>query len=177
MQGGNIMKTCIKCNEVKELDLFPRYRNREKEWAYTNVCKACTKIHYKDKHYKEHKAEYLERSKKQKEADHEGYKAYLRNYYNENKEELRTKSNEYNKKNRDKANERSRNYRNTLAGNIKEKARKKVQSAIRKGELVRPSICEDCRAEIFVEAHHDDYSKPLDVKWLCKECHWKRHSI
>lgn len=170
------MKTCIKCNESKELSLFPRYKNRKKEWAYTNVCKACTKLHYKDKHYKEHKEEYLERSRKQKEDDHAGYLEYLRNYYNENKEALRKKASEYQKQNRDKFNDRYKKYSATEEGTIKNKARKKVKSALMKGTLSRPSVCEDCKNERFTEAHHEDYSKPLDVNWLCKECHWKRHS-
>lgn len=30
-----------------------------------------------------------------------------------------------------------------------------------------------------VEAHHSDYSKPLDVDWLCKEHHalWHRYNV
>jgi hypothetical protein len=170
------MKTCIKCNQSKELELFPRYKNRKKEWSYTNVCKACAKLHYKDKHYKEHRDEYLDRSRKQKEENHEEYLEYLRNYYHENKEELRKKQNTYREQNQEKANERSRVYRQTQEGSMKEKARDKIQKALRKGTLVRPSYCEDCKQELFVEAHHEDYSKPLDVQWLCKECHWKRHS-
>ncbi len=31
-------------------------------------------------------------------------------------------------------------------------------------------ICSDC-GETKVEAHHEDYSKPLDVEWLCKKHH------
>jgi hypothetical protein len=46
-----------------------------------------------------------------------------------------------------------------------------VQAAIRRGDLVRPGQCDDCGAGGPVEGHHDDYSKPLAVRWLCTSCH------
>ncbi len=48
-----------------------------------------------------------------------------------------------------------------------------VGNAIRDGRLVRQP-CEVCGNEKS-EAHHDDYSKPLDVKWLCTRHHVERH--
>lgn len=53
----------------------------------------------------------------------------------------------------------------------KNKAYMKVYRAIKKGILTR----ENCFCGQKAEAHHDDYSKPLDVKWLCKRHHEKRH--
>ena len=48
-----------------------------------------------------------------------------------------------------------------------------VRAAIKAGRLVREE-CEVCGKEP-TEAHHDDYSKPYDVRWLCKECHTAHH--
>lgn len=48
-----------------------------------------------------------------------------------------------------------------------------VGKAIRRGELVRQP-CEAC-GSTEVDAHHDDYSKPLDVRWLCRTHHKHHH--
>lgn len=40
----------------------------------------------------------------------------------------------------------------------------------------KPTHCEKCGAEEYdIHAHHDDYAKPLDVRWLCRSCHIKHH--
>ena len=55
----------------------------------------------------------------------------------------------------------------------KVKARQTVNNAVRDGRLTRPDTCKSCKKEKFVQGHHEDYSKPLDVDWLCLECHRK----
>lgn len=51
----------------------------------------------------------------------------------------------------------------------KTKAHNAVSNAIRDGRLHRQP-CQLCGAA-KVQAHHPDYSKPLDVEWLCFKCH------
>lgn len=57
----------------------------------------------------------------------------------------------------------------------KRKAHQAVSNAIRDGKLIRES-CEKCGNDDS-EAHHDDYSKPLDIRWLCKKHHMEFHRI
>ena len=52
-------------------------------------------------------------------------------------------------------------------------ANTKVNNAVRDGRLTRQP-CEVC-GKAAAEAHHDDYSKPLEVRWLCKEHHEEQH--
>ena len=57
-----------------------------------------------------------------------------------------------------------------------------AERAVEKGILERPNHCEQCGASgIFqdgrsmIQAHHDDYNKPLEVRWLCQPCHHQWH--
>jgi len=51
-------------------------------------------------------------------------------------------------------------------------------SALSNGILVRPDHCECCGGQtngLGLDGHHDDYHKPLEVKWLCRACHRNHH--
>jgi len=51
----------------------------------------------------------------------------------------------------------------------KYRARYLLKSAIKAGWITK-GYCEVCGAT-KVESHHDDYSKPLEVRWLCHQHH------
>jgi ribosomal protein S27AE len=55
----------------------------------------------------------------------------------------------------------------------KAKCRLATRYAITIGKLLR-GPCEKCGSEV-TEAHHDDYSKPLEVRWLCQTHHYELH--
>lgn len=46
-----------------------------------------------------------------------------------------------------------------------------VYKALRNGTLTRPDRCEHCATECAPQASHTDYSRRLDVEWLCPSCH------
>jgi hypothetical protein len=58
---------------------------------------------------------------------------------------------------------------------IKRAAHILVGNAIRDGKLLK-STCEICGSK-DVHAHHDDYARPLEVRWLCDEHHNEWHRI
>lgn len=60
-----------------------------------------------------------------------------------------------------------------------QQAYRQVRSAIASGVLVRPDRCQKCGkpdtkcadGRSIIQAHHHDYSRPLDVEWICAKCH------
>lgn len=69
-----------------------------------------------------------------------------------------------------------------MPGSKQEKRRAGVltRKAIRRGDLVAQP-CGECLKRGFpqtrkIQAHHEDYSRPLEVTWLCTLHHAFRHS-
>lgn len=56
---------------------------------------------------------------------------------------------------------------------LKVRARKALNHAVADGKVI-PQPCKECGAP-KAQAHHEDYTKPLDVDWLCPRCHTKHH--
>lgn len=56
---------------------------------------------------------------------------------------------------------------------IRARARNLLQSAVRWGKI-KHEPCVKC-GEVQSQGHHNDYSKPLEVVWLCKVHHGQAH--
>jgi len=62
-------------------------------------------------------------------------------------------------------------------------AQSALQDKVRRGIVQRPATCERCGTvpapghdgRSSVQAHHPDYSRPLEVVWLCPPCHQGEH--
>ena len=64
-------------------------------------------------------------------------------------------------------------YRANYFINNREKslAADKLRDAINDGTVIRPTKCQFCGKERKLRGHHEDYSLPLGVIWLCPSCH------
>jgi hypothetical protein len=51
----------------------------------------------------------------------------------------------------------------------------KKMAARNKARALERKPCEVCRSSTKIEAHHDDYDKQLEVRWLCAACHREWH--
>ena len=105
-----------------------------------------------------------------------------RAWKDKNREKLRAYGVEYNKK-RDRQKKLEQNrasarrhgwYGKKYKDPIKEKSRSRVRNAVFRGKL-KKLPCEVC-GETNSQGHHKDYSKPLDVTWLCAKHHSEAHN-
>lgn len=150
------MKTCSKCGGEKPPSDF--HKNRTCKDGLHSWCKTC-------------------RAKRDKHAPE-----YSKKYYRDHREKIL----KYQKENWKKysqteggkeASQRSiRKYQMKYPERMK--ANRAVNNAIRGGKLTRPTTCESCKKRRFVHGHHEDYiNRPLDIDWLCRECHIELHRL
>lgn len=59
--------------------------------------------------------------------------------------------------------------------NIRSASYSAVHYEAKRNPAFKPDCCQDCGRDQSVQAHHEDYHKPLDVLWLCQPCHLRRH--
>lgn len=79
---------------------------------------------------------------------------------------------EYYKKNPER--QRAVIYKSIAKYPEKQKARQKLNYAVKTGKIIKPQNCSFCNKGGRIEADHEDYSKPLEVTWLCTPCHAKK---
>lgn len=157
-EGTMNEKRCFKCGEEKPLSEF--YCHKAMTDGHLNKCKACTK-----KDVKIHRAANIEvvqaYDRKRSSSEHRIAERYKRARKIRESPELR---------------ESKARSQSIWGHNNREKRRAHlaVRRAINKGTLTRQP-CERC-GNIKSEGHHEDYSKPLEVVWLCRQCHGNRHA-
>jgi len=143
------MKICPTCNELKSIELD--YYKGAKH------CKECTK----------------KRVRENRLAKIDYYREYDRN--RPNKDERLKKSYEYQKteKGKEVKKRATQKYRKDK---LKYTAKNILNAAVRDLKIVKPCNCENCGIDCNPHGHHDDYSKALDVRWLCAKCHTDFHN-
>jgi len=107
------------------------------------------------------------------EAELEKEREWKRRWRKDNLQQARESEAKWRANNKDKI--RAKTLR-TQRDPVKMNAHSAVHYAVRVGNLVRPDACERCGViPKRLEAHHHDYSKYLEVEWLCTPCHHNLH--
>jgi hypothetical protein len=89
-------------------------------------------------------------------------------YWANNRDKILTRQRKYRLENKDKTYQYFKKFLSNPVNQKKANARSLVYYAIKRGKLLKQTcFC----GEIKVEAHHEDYNKPLEVIWLCRLHH------
>ena len=153
------MKKCNKCGEEKGFDEFSKRSNSKDGLQYS--CKSCMILYVKS----------LYEKKKPEKLD------YMKRYYKDNPELIKSKTKKYQQNNPDKAREYTKKWSSKPTNKIKLACHKKEAMAVKNEKLINPHICELCGVNnVRIIAHHWDYSKPLNVVWCCDKCHKMMHA-
>ena len=168
--GSGRNPNCSKCGALKD-DVFKT----------SGYCRACRAERVEQKRLKER----LERGqrplgegrstlcydcKKPKENPKHGWCNECHNKHQRAARERKKQDPEFAPKERKKVNDR---IKNDPVFKHKIKMRWVTNICIKQGVLIRQP-CEVCGNE-KVDAHHDDYMQPLNVRWLCRKHHNEHH--
>lgn len=140
-------KRCFKCGEVKPLTEF--YQHPEMADGHLGKCKTCAKNDSSVRYRKKvGDTEFVEKERKRGREKYHRLYGFGRNWTSPEG-----------------------------APNIKNNASTKLNYAVRSGRIIKPTRCGDCGKEHSrIHGHHEDYTKPLAVHWVCPLCHRKRHA-
>lgn len=105
----------------------------------------------------------------------ECHKRYVIEYQRKNADKMRTIYKE--RINNPRRREQNKQYYAAMKARCPERFRAySLFHSARKCGRITPSPCEVCGSTRRIEGHHEDYSKPLEVRWLCKAHHLQLHA-
>lgn len=149
-------KVCFKCGVENPLTEF--YAHPQMKDGTVNKCKGCNK---KDvsKNYRDRIEQYVDYDKSRNSLPH---RVLARKEYAQT----------------EKGKERQKIARiNYVSDNPKiRSAHVLLGNAVRDGRVAKQS-CEVCQSTYRIHGHHDDYDKPLEVRWLCSKHHMEWHRL
>jgi len=195
---GEVVKRCPKCNLEKVFEEFGK--DKQKIDGLRSYCKECQRIissdqRKKDPEYmKKYSPQYREKNREilrrkaavnfennREKLLRQGRESYYRNQeeiakrrkLKRDSSEARKKEAERQKEWRERNKEKYSSYirKWQTKNRVKTNAHAKVNRAVSSGRLKRSMKCQECGLRCKTEGHHEDYSKPLDVIWLCRHCH------
>ncbi len=149
------MKKCGKCGASKSADCF--HKRKASNDGLSAICKECQSVYDKARAMRPDRVA-------------------ARNAYQKTEKgaaAVKRAKEAWAERNKGKIAEITKNYREQNPK--KYRAHSIVSYAIRSGNL-HPEPCESCGFDGRTHAHHDDYDKPLNVRWLCPACHIKWHA-
>lgn len=159
------MPQCKKCNTEKESDQY---------YANDRTCKECRKAAVRKN--RAEKVEYYREYDKARFQSDPNVRARHKRYQQTEagKESVSRSRKKWEAENKDVMHAKLIEYRAEFPK--KYAAHTAVHCAKIKG-ILKAQPCEECGSEESIHAHHDDYDKPLSIRWLCASHHRQWHMI
>jgi hypothetical protein len=151
------MKVCRECNVEQPLSEF--YKHAAMGDGHLNKCKSCVK-----QRVNKHREENIEKAR-----EYDRKRAMFPHRVQARMKYIQT---EQGKQSRKKSMEK---YYVTYP--MKHAAHVITGNAVRDKKIEKQTKCSECKSTKKIEAHHDDYTKPLEVRWLCNACHRAWHKV
>jgi len=151
-------KKCTRCHKIKSLNNFNK-RKGSKD-GHRSDCQTCQRRINLEYYYKNH-AKCKLVSRRYNENNKDKKKKFRDSYKKKFPEKVKAIMSIATKKWADKNPE-------------KRKAYSEVYCAMKCGKIIKES-CSKCGGNNDVMAHHEDYTKPLEILWLCRLCHIVEH--
>jgi len=152
-------KQCRKCGNIKPDSEF--YRHRQNKDGLFGKCKECTKSDVRANRLA--KSDYYKQFDRSRTDDPRRKKA-RREYAEKRKKDPVLKDIDRIRKKEWQAKNAIKRGAHVIWGN-----------SLRDGKVSLGAECERCCATDGLAAHHEDYTKPLEVITLCRDCHGLRH--
>ena len=147
-------KLCFKCGVSKPITEF--YKHSGMADGRVNKCKECNKKDVRE-NYRANIDHYKQYEQTRLKAPH---RVAAREQYSKTKQGIIAGNNA--------------KKRYTERNPEKKAASTTLCNAVRCGKIIKMP-CEVCGSENRVHGHHDDYNQPLNVRWLCPQCHRDHH--
>jgi len=139
-------KKCNICNQIQPITNF--YKSAAK-------CKPCN-IEYAKQYRLDNidKVRVYDRNRPNHKDRAEAHKERIANISEDKKKIYTKQKNDWRKRNRDK---------------------QSAHNKAKRANLDKLQHCEHCKENKDLQGHHPDYTKPLEVVWLCASCHGVEH--
>lgn len=138
---------CLKCRKIKSsVEFFSNKRDGAKRFFLSNWCRECSSKRAKG--YRDSSTKPRKKWKPTTPVPEYVEREYVRREFMRHKNDT-----------------------------VKRLAHSRLRYAVISGRLIRPKRCSKCqKTSNRIHGHHKDYTKPLDVEWLCHQCHTDEHS-
>jgi hypothetical protein len=162
-----MQRECTICKQEKLLEEFGK--SSKGKFGHDAQCKKCKYQKSGRAYFLANKEKCYENASKWAKENRQGINERVKEDYEKNPNKYLDRLRENRKQNKDTLKRYRENNREKI------NAQNVLRDHVKRGNIIKPSNCSICNSTQWIEAHHADYTKPLEVVWICKKCHVAIH--